>query len=333
MESFRQTDLGVVQRCFPSVNHSCFRPVPTPNMRGLLYTFLISMCLLTFCGNLLVISSILHFKQLHTPTNILILALAMTDLVLGSMVMPPRVVYTIEKCWYYGDLFCKFQFSAEIMLFNTSILIMFCISVDRYYAVCNPLRYNSQITLHTAVVMASMSWCVSALVGFGIVFGRLRDVRDVCKGKCFVINANVSMNSNAMFFSYYLPAIIILSLYLKIYLVAKRHADSLHTCQRMKTNAVSSKRERKAARTLAVVLGAFLSCWTPFFICKLVRQLTKITLPTLLFDIIPWICYSSSILNPFIYAFFYSWFRKALGMIISGRIFQNGSSTTLLMSD
>ncbi|MBN3307114.1 TAAR6 protein, partial [Amia calva] len=77
--------------------------------------------MLTVCGNLLVIISISHFKQLHTPTNLLLLSLAVAGLLMGVTVMP----------------LCLVSFCLNHVA---------CIATDRYLAVCDPLLYSTKIT-------------------------------------------------------------------------------------------------------------------------------------------------------------------------------------------
>uniref|UniRef100_A0A8C5B9U9 G-protein coupled receptors family 1 profile domain-containing protein n=1 Tax=Gadus morhua TaxID=8049 RepID=A0A8C5B9U9_GADMO len=151
-------------------NDSTVYPV---TVRAILYLTLGSAVVLTVLGNLFVIVAIAHFKQLHTPTNYLTLSLAVSDLLLGVLVMFPRMIQSIETCWYFGDILCKLFNSSDILLCTASILNLSFISMDRYYAVCQPLLYPHKITVHTAVIMILVTWCVSAVVGFGIIFLKL----------------------------------------------------------------------------------------------------------------------------------------------------------------
>ena len=281
-------------------------------------------------------------QQLHTPTNFLILSLAVADLLLGVVVLPPSMVYIIENCWYLGNLFCKIHSSMDITLVTTSIINLSFISIDRYYAVCHPLRYTRTITVQTALIMILVIWGVSVFVGFVTIFLQLNILGEeefyykhvLCEGGCVTYQtATASAVSSSL--SFYLPALIMLCIYLKIFLVAQRQARSIQstTFQNQKSGAVASKSERKAFRTLAIVMGVFLCCWTPFFLCNVsIPYIVDTNLPLLL-RITVTIGYSNSFLNPIVYAFFYSWFRRAFRMIIFGSIFQPHSSNIELVSE
>ncbi|KAF7646368.1 hypothetical protein LDENG_00188730 [Lucifuga dentata] len=300
--------------CHESKTESLFcimRITPT-TIRVYLYIFIgSSISFLIICGNLLVIISIIYFKQLHIPTNYLILSLAVADLLVGALVLLFNMALSVKSCLYFGDLVCKLRRSLDISLMTTSILNLCCISVDRYYAVCQPLRYTTKISDHVALFMILVSWSFAALLGFGIVFVGLRHTG--CEGRCFIFHIpNSSIIGSVV--SFYLPAIIMLSIYLKIFLVAQKQVRSIQNTK----SGVSVCMERKATKTLAVVMGVFLLCWTPFFL--------SITFPSPVTESLVWLGWSNSMLNPFVYAFFYSWFRAAFRMIISGKIF-NGNFT------
>ncbi|XP_047430019.1 trace amine-associated receptor 1-like [Mugil cephalus] len=306
-----------IHPCYEIDNYSYALTTSPSIVCVLLYVFLALLCVFTICGNLLVTISIIYFKQLHTPTNSLILSLAVADLLVGIIVFPLSMAFSLSSCLYHEGLFCKVRGSFDISLSTCSILNLCCISVDRYYAVCQPLTYQTKITHHVVVIMIVMSWGVSALIGTGVIISGLNS--ESCEERCFI---NVLMaNTVGPILSFYLPVIIMLCIYLKIFLVAQRQARSIQTTT--KSGATASKMERKATKTLAIVMGVFLLCWSPFFFCITFLPFTSSPVPIPVIETLNWLTLANSMLNPFIYAFFYSWFRSAFRMIISGKIFQS----------
>uniref|UniRef100_A0A8C2ZZB2 Trace amine-associated receptor 1 n=1 Tax=Cyclopterus lumpus TaxID=8103 RepID=A0A8C2ZZB2_CYCLU len=187
--------------CYESRNRSCLKtiyPLPT---RITVYTILGVTVILTVCGNLLVTVSIAYFKQLHTPTNYLIASLATSDFLLGLLVMFPSMVQSVETCWYFGDIFCKIYMSSDVMLCTTSILNLLFISLDRHYAVCQPLLYRRKMSINVVLIMIVLSWSISALIGFGIIFLKVNlwGIEElynliVCEGQCILFQSQLRCN-------------------------------------------------------------------------------------------------------------------------------------------
>ena len=73
------------------------------------------------------------------------------------------------------------------------------------------------------------------------------------------------------------------------------------------------RREHKAARTLGIIMGAFVLCWLPFFIWYLAVTLCgeACYCPDIVVEVLFWIGYFNSTLNPLIYAYFNKDFREA----------------------
>ncbi|KAM9354943.1 trace amine-associated receptor 1-like [Pholidichthys leucotaenia] len=308
------------------IDEASFMPTNTPSTECvLLYIFLSLSSVVTVCGNLLVIISIIYFKQLHTPTNSLILSLAMADLLVGLLVFPLSMKVTWTACLFYQNILCKVRTNFDVTMSTASILNLCCISIDRYYAVCQPLTYRTKINAHVVMVMILFVWGVSVLAAVGFIIAGLNFEK--CGEKCFLDVVLAIILSSLL--SFYVPVLIMLCIYLKIFLVAQRQVRSIQNV--MKSGAAVSKMERKSTKTLAIVLGVFLVCWLPFFLCNTAETSVYVSVPPVVYEALGWLGLFNSMLNPFIYAFFYSWFRSAFRIIMSGKVFLGNFANAKLL--
>lgn len=83
--------------------------------------------------------------------------------------------------------------------------------------------------------------------------------------------------------------------------------------------SLEAKREKKAAKTLAIVTGAFILCWLPFFVTALVTPLCNHCIDHRVFSFFLWLGYFNSTLNPIIYTVFSPEFRQAFKKLLCGR--------------
>ncbi|XP_064833099.1 trace amine-associated receptor 5-like [Oncorhynchus masou masou] len=228
-------------------------------------------------------------KQLHTPTNLLILSLAVSDLLVGLIVIPVTTVAIIESCWSFGEYFCVFQFYVSCLCTSLSLGNLVLISIERYVAVCDPLLYHSKIT----VVSRCLKECFT---GEGYMWGKIID---------FVITIVV-------------PCSIILTLYMKIFVMARSQARKVFSKDAASVSGVktvqANKSERKAAKTLSIVVFNYLICWIPFLFCFLFFYFFSDNLLSFIISFLP---LSNSLINPIVYALFYPWFKVKAKHIFS----------------
>lgn len=101
-----------------------------------------------------------------------------------------------------------------------------------------------------------------------------------------------------------------------------QHTVTTARTPRKPKDSADCKRERKAAKTLAIITGAFVVCWLPFFVMAVLLPIYPAdTWPysDLLMSLSLWLGYFNSTLNPIIYTIFSPEFRHAFKKLLCGR--------------
>ncbi|XP_060739545.1 trace amine-associated receptor 13c-like [Tachysurus vachellii] len=331
-------EVHLEEHCFPDSNFSCLKASYHVTTKTVLYFILVFAMTITVLGNSVVIVSIAHFKQLHTPTNILVMSLAMVDLLLGITVMPFSMIRSVDGCWYYGEELCFLHSSFDMCLTGASIFHLISIAIDRYQAVCYPLQYPTRVTIPVAWFMAVLSWTASVVYSYTLLCSKanLEKLDDYivsisCLGYCgLLFNALWAALDACMCF--FLPCCVMFCLYTQIFFISKKHARKIDSVKQGRNDmnlikfSQRVKHENKAAKTLGIVVGAFICCWMPYFLSSLLDPFINFATPLVLYDVFVWLGYINSTLNPIIYGLFYPWFRKTLYLIVTLKIFGSNSS-------
>ena len=262
----------------------------------------------------MVIIAVLSFKRLrNNVTNYFIISLATADLMVCTFVMPYNAVNEILGYWPFGLVFCDVYISLDILCCTASILNLCVISLDRYLAITSPFTYYERITKKTAGVLIAVVWIVSFLISalpVNLDFHEDPEFADIgwytdpelC---VLVMNSTYALVSSIV--SFYTPTVIIIFVYSRIFVVARRQARQIaayeNTAKRFTgTSKKSMARERKAAKTLAIIVGVFIACWLPFFIANIVDPFCGRCVDVKLMTVLVWLGFVNSFLNPIIYA-------------------------------
>ncbi|KYB25478.1 5-hydroxytryptamine receptor 2A-like Protein [Tribolium castaneum] len=178
--------------------------------------------LATVIGNVFVIAAILLERNLQNVANYLILSLAVADLLVACLVMPLGAVYEVSQEWTLGPELCDMWTSSDVLCCTASILHLVAIALDRYWAVTN-IDYIHQRTSKRIGMMIFIIWFVSFLVCIAPLLG-WKDPKwdDRIRDKECLISQDLYYQIFATASSFYLPLLVILILYWRIFQTARK---------------------------------------------------------------------------------------------------------------
>lgn len=231
-------------------------------------------------GNLIVIASFCTFRDLRTKCNFFIISLAISDILVALIAMPFwMLVQLSHNNWIYGKNLKMFWDCMDILCGTASITNLTAVSFDRQLAITSPFAYVKIQTTRRVIVIICFAWFYATAISSSRLL-------------------NWPFPSYLWFVSvvsFFLPLLIMLVMYGRIYLVARYQA------RRIGRNYAT---DIKAAKTIAVVIGGFVICWLPFFVVVLSvansGRSNSVTFVNVA-NVAKWLEYLNSCLNPIIY--------------------------------
>lgn len=148
-------------------------PGLSPDYNGHVSVVLFLVLSAIIAGNVFILVFVKCERSLHKPTYLIFCHLASMDLLFGLVTLPK----IISKYWFGDSIIsfggCFVQMYFVHFLGATHSFILMVMALDRYFAVCMPLRYTVFITSATVSVLCGISWFMPMSWMVGIVLHAL----------------------------------------------------------------------------------------------------------------------------------------------------------------
>ncbi|KAG8013202.1 Growth hormone secretagogue receptor type 1 [Nibea albiflora] len=278
-------------------------------------------------GNVMTILVVSKYRDMRTTTNLYLCSMAVSDLLIFFCM--PLDLYRMWRYrpWRFGDALCKlFQFVSESCTYST-ILSITALSVERYLAICFPLRAKALVTKRRVRALILLLWTVS-LLSAGPVFVMvgverdsmwstnfssgmnetdvvLEDTRE-CKMTHYAVESGLMgamVWLSSVFF--FMPVFCLTVLYS---LIGRRLWQRHRETNINSRVAHRDKSNRQTIKMLVVVVLAFVLCWLPFHVGRYL-QFRFLDAPSPLLSVLSEYCslvsvvlfYLSAAINPILY--------------------------------
>ncbi|XP_034017223.1 opioid receptor, delta 1a [Thalassophryne amazonica] len=270
------------------------------------------ICVVGLLGNILVMYGVIRYTKMKTATNIYIFNLALAD-ALATSTLPFQSAKYLMSTWPFGEVLCKLIIAIDYYNMFTSIFTLTMMSVDRYIAVCHPVRALEFRTPVKAKMINVLIWVLSSAIGVPIMIMAVTKVAENGKIFCALKFPDPDWYWDTVtkicvfIFAFVFPVLVITICYGLMIL-------RLRSVRLLSGSKEKDRNMRRITRMVLVVVAAFIICWTPIHIFIIVKTMVEIDKKNP-FVIASWhLCialgYTNSSLNPVLYAFLDENFKR-----------------------
>ncbi|XP_065106107.1 neuropeptide FF receptor 1 like 2 [Paramisgurnus dabryanus] len=324
---------------YPYYQHS----LPVAAGLTLAYLFIFLLCMV---GNGLVCLIVLENRRMRTVTNLFILNLAVSDLLVGVFCVPTTLVDNLITGWPFTNTVCKMSGLVQGMSVSASVFTLVAIAVDRFRCIVYP--FQPKLTLLVAKVTIVMIWvlalaimCPSAVT---LTVERVEHHYMVHNDdynntyplfSCFENWANPQMRkvyTTVLFAHIYLvPLTLITLMYgrigIKLYTTSvitgndhhdasQAHSSPPNQGPQQEGRPLISQKKIKVIKMLGIVALVFTLSWLPLWTLMLLTDYGGLEedrleiLTGYIFPFAHWLAFSNSSVNPIIYGYYNENFKR-----------------------
>ena len=238
-------------------------------------------------GNMVVIYSLWKTPSLHSPSNLLLLGLAVCDFGVGITVQPFYIIY---QSFYLANHLKTWLATMKVynvlsnLVCGVSFLTTTAVSVDRYIAIHLHLRYRELVTLRGTGVLLVVLWIIAAFVASTLIWKQ--------NITFFLVTSLIVVCLFSTF-----------GVYVRIFTVVRQHQKRIQGQQSQKIrNYGNTKQFAKSAIGMFYVCFVHFLCYLPYFVFLILRDMYETNTFTILAtEYAQTLIFLNSSLNPIVY--------------------------------
>ena len=278
----------------------------------------IALCIASIIGNSLVCIAAYRNSNLRSTTNLYIIALAVSDLLCGTVDMTLASATLIIGRWVFGDPLCQFQGFVGMFTSNVTPATLGLTAINRYVKIVKTSHYKKIFSPRRSKIWLSCLWLFLALY---LLIVRVTNWANidfiqsyaVCSFDYLTIESQIVHYCITVGLLFVLPLCVGIFSYYKIFLKTNGHQHNvISSLQNRSENGsvTNSVREIKLTRMLFLVTTGFLCCWIPMWVFVLWFRFSPETSSRITVLLAAFFIYLSASVNPIIYAFTNGEFRR-----------------------
>ncbi|CAN2387850.1 7 transmembrane receptor (rhodopsin family) [Pristimantis euphronides] len=305
-------------------------PVMAMSINPVYIALEVIIAVLSIVGNVLVCWAVAINSTLKNATNYFLVSLAVADIAVGLLAIPFAITISIGLETDFHS--CLFFACFVLVLTQSSIFSLLAVAIDRYLAIKIPLRYKSLVTGKRARAIIAVFWILSFGIGLTPLMGWNCLQADCNSGDMYTKNRTISClfekvvtMTYMVYFNFFgcvlLPLLIMLGIYIKIFMVARKQLRQIELkCVGSDNSRTTLQKEVNAAKSLAIIVGLFVFCWLPIHILNCITLFDpnfSNEKPEWAMSLAIILSHANSVVNPIIYAYKIRDFRYTFRKIIS----------------
>ncbi len=267
------------------------------------FGLVLTTCLIFFGNSLCLV--VLRNTKMNEISRQFMYSLSLSDLMVGIIITLPATIASPFGDWPLGNTMCFLNsFMGGAISFITAWALV-ALSVERYFAICYPLRYPVIVTLPRARVTVVLIWIGAfALETLVAYYSNFNVFYDTFTYSCWFMSTTSSWILYISLLMYLIfPWCTIVSLYARMFHIARKHLNRKHAeeLQINRSEGRQTKKESKAATTFVIITVAYGLAALSTILFTMYENLTGNDTPKSISFVVFLVLYGNSWVNVVVY--------------------------------